>query len=87
MAGQALKGPAAKMMSELGVPATALAVARHYCQHYPGLLDCFVIDDSDAALAGEIGSLDIKVAVTSTVMQQRRDKQRLARFVVREAAV
>ncbi|MCB1678629.1 MAG: 2-phospho-L-lactate transferase [Halioglobus sp.] len=85
VAGMALKGPAAKMMSELGVPATALAVAQHYGQRYPGLLDCFVIDHSDAPLAGEIGRLGMAVAVTSTVMQQRQDKRRLARFVVREA--
>ena len=28
--GRAVKGPTAKMMSELGLPATAPAVARHY---------------------------------------------------------
>lgn len=82
VAGLAIKGPAAKMMAELGVPVTALGVAQHYCSRYPGLLDYFVIDDSDATLAHEIGKLGVEVAVTSTVMKSREDKQRLARFTL-----
>ena len=80
VAGQAIKGPAAKMMGELGQGASALEVARHYCTGYPGLVDCFVIDTSDAKLAGEIGELGIEVAITSTIMNSRADKQALARF-------
>ena len=82
VAGLAIKGPAAKMMAELNVPVTALGVAQHYCARYPGLLDYFVIDDSDATLAGEISKLGVEVAVTSTVMKSREDKQRLARFTL-----
>ena len=83
VAGLAIKGPAAKMMAELGVPVTALGVAQHYCSRYPGLLDYFVIDDSDATLADEIGKLGVEVAITSTIMKSREDKQRLARFTLR----
>lgn len=82
VAGRAIKGPAAKMMAELGVPVTALGVAQHYLARYPGLLDYFVIDDSDATLAHEIGDLGVEVAVTSTVMNNRADKQRLAAFTL-----
>jgi LPPG:FO 2-phospho-L-lactate transferase len=82
VAGMAIKGPAAKMMAELGVPVTALGVAQHYCKRYPGLLDYFVIDASDATLAQEIAALGVEVAVTPTVMKSREDKQRLARFVL-----
>jgi LPPG:FO 2-phospho-L-lactate transferase len=82
VAGLAIKGPAAKMMAELGVPVTALGVAQHYCTRYPGLLDYFVIDDSDVTLVDEIGKLGVGVAVTSTVMKSREDKQRLARFTL-----
>ena len=78
----ALKGPAAKMMAELGVPATAQEVARHYAERYPGLVDHFVIDSSDAKLAPEIEQLGMAVAVTPTVMRSREDKQRLARTVL-----
>ncbi|MEH6634536.1 MAG: 2-phospho-L-lactate transferase [Halioglobus sp.] len=82
VAGLAIKGPTAKMMAELGVPVTALGVAQHYCARYPGLLDFFIIDDSDAGLAAEITKLGVEVAVTSTVMKSREDKQKLARFAL-----
>ena len=82
VAGLAIKGPAAKMMAEMGMGVSALDVARHYCQRYPGLMDCFVIDQSDATLAAEIGELGVTVAVTSTVMKSRADKRALARFTL-----
>ena len=80
--GIALKGPAAKMMSELGVPVTALGVAQHYCDLYPDLLDYFVIDESDATLASEIASLGVEVAIAPTIMNNLGDKQRLAQCVL-----
>ena len=76
--GQAIKGPAAKMMAELGVPATALGVAQHYTGRYPGLLHSFVIDRADADLAPSIAELGIEVVVTNTVMKDREDKRALA---------
>lgn len=82
VAGMALKGPAAKMMAELGKDVSALAVARHYCERYPGLMDYFVINESDATLAAQIRELGVAVAVTSTVMKSRADKQQLARFTL-----
>lgn len=82
VAGHAIKGPAAKMMAELGLEVSALAVARHYTKRYPGLMDRFVIDDSDATMAGAIRELGVEVAVTSTVMKSRADKQALARFAL-----
>lgn len=80
VAGRALKGPAAKMMTELGHGASALEVARFYHQRYPGLVDYFVIDSSDATLAPAIGELDMDVAITCTVMHSAADKRALARF-------
>lgn len=74
--GQAIKGPAAKMMEELGMPATALEVARHYKQE--GLLDGFVIDRSDKALGEEIEALGAAVLVTQTVMDSLGDRITLA---------
>jgi LPPG:FO 2-phospho-L-lactate transferase len=82
VAGHAIKGPAAKMMAELGLEVSALEVARHYTRRYPGLMDRFVIDDSDATMAGAIRELGVEVAVTSTVMKSRADKQALARFAL-----
>ncbi len=82
VAGMALKGPAAKMMAEMAVPVTALGVAQHYSKYYPDLLDYFVIDETDATLAGDIAALGLKVVVTATVMKDREDKQRLAQFIL-----
>lgn len=74
VAGLAIKGPAAKMMAELGMPVSALAVARHY----RGLVDCFVLDAADATLAPEIEELGMEVLVTNTVMRSLEDRQSLA---------
>ncbi len=82
VAGMAIKGPAAKMMAELDMPVTALGVAQHYAEHYPGLVDSFVIDQSDVTLGADIGRIGIDVAVTSTIMKTRADKKRLAQFIL-----
>ncbi len=55
--GQALKGPAAKIMAELGVEASALAVAQHLIGRIR--LDGFVLDAVDAHLADDVASLGI----------------------------
>lgn len=73
--GAAIKGPTAKIMTELGLPVTAAAVARYYGD----LLDGYVLDRSDAALAPDLG---LPALVTATVMKTAEDKQRLAREVV-----
>jgi LPPG:FO 2-phospho-L-lactate transferase len=82
VAGRAIKGPTAKMMAELGVPVTAQGIAAHYSQRYPGLVDHFVIDESDGKLAADIADTGMAVAVAPTIMTTREDKQRLARFAL-----
>ncbi len=72
--GQAIKGPAAKMLAELGHDVSALGVA-HY---YKGLIDGFVLDEVDRALAPSIAALGLEVRVTDTMMRTASDKQRLA---------
>ena len=72
--GIAIKGPAAKMMSELGIPSTATEVARHYL----GLIDGIVIDEVDRGQASQIESLGIKPFVTKTIMSTLDDKIGLA---------
>jgi LPPG:FO 2-phospho-L-lactate transferase len=78
--GQALKGPTAKMMAELGLACSALEVARSYAQR--GLLDGFVLDEADRALAGEVEALGVAVEVTATVMRTLDDRLALARAVL-----
>lgn len=74
--GRALKGPAAKMMQELGLSVSAVAVA----DHYSGLVDGLVIDHCDAAQAGAIAGMAVQV--TATVMHALADREQLARDVL-----
>ena len=76
--GKALKGPAAKMLSELGHPASALGVARML----QGVANQFVLDRQDRALKEEIEGLGIQVKVTNTVMTSLADKVALAEAVM-----
>jgi LPPG:FO 2-phospho-L-lactate transferase len=80
--GQAIKGPALKMMQELGLDPSALGVARLYAP----LLDGFVIDRQDAALVPAIEALGSRVLVTETVMVDRPAQARLAKAVLDFAA-
>ena len=80
VAGQALKGPAAKMMAELGRPVSALSVA----EYYRDLVDVFVLDHRDAELGEQIEALGMRVVVADTVMKSRDDKVSLAHQVIEE---
>ena len=67
--GEALKGPAAKMMSELGLPTSALSVAEHYgSRSEGGLLDGFVLDRVDVDDEAAVRAVVPQVLVTDTVM-------------------
>jgi LPPG:FO 2-phospho-L-lactate transferase len=76
--GRAVKGPTAKMMSELGLPVRAAAVAGRYRD----LLDGYVIDHADAAAAAEPG---IPTTVAQTLMRTLADRETLARQVLAAA--
>jgi len=76
--GQAIKGPAAKMLAELGHDVSALGVARYY----KDWVDGFVLDAEDAGLARDIETLGLRVRVADTMMRNDTDKCRLARQVL-----
>ena len=80
--GQAVKGPAAKMMGELGMESSCVGVARQY----QGLCDVFVLDDVDADRAADIEALGMRAAVTNTMMLDDADKVRLAEYICELAA-
>ena len=82
IAGQALKGPAAKLMTELDVEPGAPAVARHYA----GLIDGLVIDTADAERAPAVEALGVRALVTPSVMRDDDDRRRLARETLAFAA-
>jgi LPPG:FO 2-phospho-L-lactate transferase len=73
--GRALKGPAAKMMREMGHMMSPITVA----DHLDGLLDGFVVDQEDAALEK---SFEPAVLVTDTIMTDMASKSRLAQEVI-----
>lgn len=76
--GDAIKGPTAKMMRELGTPASATAVAGHY----RNLITGFVLDECDADRESEVADLGLATTVTRTVMSSLDDRMALARDVL-----
>ncbi len=76
--GQAIKGPAAKMMAELGLDVSGVAVARRYA----GLIDGFVIDRVDPTPDAIEG---ITFFSAATLMNTVDDRLQLARAVLRAA--
>ncbi len=69
--GEAVKGPAARMLTEMGHEASALGVARLYRD----LAATMVIDTRDASLAPAVEDLGMNCVVTQTLMS---DPQRAA---------
>lgn len=78
VAGEALKGPAARMLASLGHEATALGVARLYA----GLATGFVLDIADAALAPQIAGLGLRPFVVDTIMTDDPSRVAVARAVL-----
>lgn len=78
IAGQVVKGPAAKMMTTMGYEVSALGVAKIYS----GLIDVFVIDEQDRALANEVEALGLRCFVTDTMMTSMERKAELARDIL-----
>jgi LPPG:FO 2-phospho-L-lactate transferase len=76
--GEAVKGPLAKMMRELGDEPSALGVARHYDR----LVDGWIIDSVDRDLAPAIEALGCRVKACNTMMRTLDDKRRLAHDAV-----
>lgn len=74
IAGSALKGPADRMMGELGHEPTALGVARLYRD----ICGTMVVDTADANLQSDIEALDMRCIVTDTIMREPRVARALA---------
>ncbi|MEK9721863.1 MAG: 2-phospho-L-lactate transferase [Rhodospirillaceae bacterium] len=72
--GAAVKGPAADMMAQRGLPVSPVGVARYY----DGRIDGLVIDEADAKLAADVEREGVKTLVTATLMKTADDEARLA---------
>ena len=66
--GRALKGPAAKIMSELGLPVSAAGWTLWMNERYPDLVDTWVWDEADEGLANSDALKSFDIRTTSTVM-------------------
>lgn len=76
--GKTVKGPAAKMYSELGIEPSSLAVA----EHYRTILTGFVLDNKDSEMEEQIKDLGFVTLVTDTLMNEPTDCARLANDVL-----
>jgi LPPG:FO 2-phospho-L-lactate transferase len=70
--GEAVKGPTAKLMAELGVEISPQAIARHY----GAMIDGFILDRADEA---EASRFTLPIRVEQTLMTDLAGKQALAR--------
>lgn len=76
--GHALKGPADRLLAELGHEVSCLGVL----DFYKGLVGTWIIDVADAGRAGEARSRDVNVVVTTTIMAEPENARRLCAAVV-----
>jgi LPPG:FO 2-phospho-L-lactate transferase len=81
VAGAALRGPADRLLSELGHESSVVGVARLYAS----IAGTLVIDESDALLAGAVKAVGLRCVVAPTVMRTAGDAEQLS-VTVLEAA-
>ena len=74
IAGKALKGPANRMMRELGEEASVVGVARRYQQ----LAASLVIDVADADRRADVEAAGMRAVVTPTIMSDPQIARQLA---------
>lgn len=78
VAGRALKGPADRMLEELGHEASVVGVARMWAPYASTL----VVDEADSHLAGAVEDAGMRAVVTPTVMTGPSEAAALARVVL-----
>ncbi len=78
VAGRALKGPADRMLEELGHEPSVVGVARLWARYASTL----VIDEADSDLAGDVEDAGMRAVVAPTVMTGPSEAAALARVVL-----
>jgi len=73
--GQAVSGPAGRLMAACGLDVSVVGVASAYAPW----LDILLVDDEDAAEARRVEAAGIRTIVTETVMRSREGEIALAR--------
>jgi LPPG:FO 2-phospho-L-lactate transferase len=82
VAGAALRGPADRLMTELGEEASVAGVARMYAE----VAGTLIIDESDKALADGVERAGVRCVVTPTIMRTVDDAERLSATVLAVAS-
>ena len=77
--GDAVSGPAGRLMAAAGLPVSALGVARAYA----GWLDLLVFDERDRALGPALRAAGVTPVAAPTIMSSRDAEVALARDVMR----
>jgi LPPG:FO 2-phospho-L-lactate transferase len=77
IAGAALKGPADRMMTELGFDASVIGVANLYRD----VCSTLIVDTADAVLADAVAATGMRCVVTETVMSKPGVSESLAQVV------
>jgi LPPG:FO 2-phospho-L-lactate transferase len=78
--GEALRGPAARMLASLGGRATAGGVVEHYRAQHPALVDTWVLDVVDAEEAATLA--EPAVELLDTIMRDDADRERLGSAIL-----
>lgn len=78
--GKALKGPADRMLEELGHEPSVVGIARLYAP----LAGTLVIDETDADRAEEVEKAGLRCVVTDTIMRDPETAARLCETVLRD---
>ncbi len=80
--GRVVKGPAAKIMQELGLAVTHATIARHY----QDIVDYLIIDEGDRDEIPAVYESGVQALALPTRMQQAEDKIRLANHIIQQMA-
>lgn len=83
VAGQAIKGPTAKLMAELGADVDVTGVARHY----RGLIDKLIVDEADRGSVAQIADLGMTAVVAPSIMKSHADRAALAAATLAAVAI
>ena len=80
--GEAISGPAGRLMAASGLPVSAVGVARAYAPW----LDLLVVDERDADLVPEIAALGVRALPAPILMTTRETETALARRALESVA-
>ena len=76
--GKAVKGPAIKMLKQLGFKANSFSCM----QIYKDICKSFILDKSDKVLEKQFSALNQQSIFTDTLMTSLADKKKLAKFII-----